>query len=286
MAGKDLKSIVDRIVDLPTLPQVVTTIMGLIEDPNSSAKDINDVMSNDPAMAGKILKLVNSAFYGLPNAVTSIQQSIAILGFNTIKSLAISASVFDLFGDSEEGFSYEQFWTHSVGTATVARYVAGKEPGANQDTAFVVGLLHGMGKLVLDQYAPAEFKEILAKARDGQLGFAQAERSVLETSYADIGYWLTNKWKLAADVQEAIKFQNRIPECPETSRNLAAILAFSSYVCRVKQYGSSGDFNKPALPKSAWEALHIDRDMLPVLIQNIKSELDNANSFLSVINSG
>ena len=103
--ARDLKSIVDRIVDLPTLPQVVTAIMTLIEDPNSSAKDIEGVMGNDPSLVAKILKLVNSPFYGLANKVSSIQQSIAILGFNTIKSLAISASVFDLFGDVREEFS-------------------------------------------------------------------------------------------------------------------------------------------------------------------------------------
>ncbi len=285
MAGRDLKSIVDRIVDLPTLPQVVSTIMSLLDDPDSSAKDINDVMVNDPALAGKILKLVNSAFYGLPNTVSSIQQAIAILGFNTIKSLAISASVFDLFGADDAGFSYEGFWTHSVGSATIAHLFAGKEPGVSKDTAFVVGLLHGIGRLVLDQYAPVEFQEIIAIAKERELPFHLAEKEVIDTSYADIGYWVANKWKLADDVQNAIKYQDRVAECPDEYKSLTAILAFSSYICRLRQYGSNGDFNNPTVPRDAWETLHIEKDDLPALMEQIKEELEKAEGFLSVIKS-
>lgn len=283
MAGVDLKSIVDRIVDLPTLPQVVTTIMSLIEDPDSSAKDINDVMANDPALAGKILKLVNSSFYGLPNRVSSIQQAIAILGFNTIKSLAISASVFDLFGEGNDGFSYEGFWQHSVGTATIAQYLAQREPGVTPEAAFVTGLLHGMGKLVLDQYAPSEFQQILTVAEDHSMAFHEAEQEVIETSYAEIGFWLTERWQLAEEVQQAIRFQDRVEECPESSRQLAAVLAFSRYVCRVKTYGNSADFSKPKLPRAAWDALHIEREKLPHLIEEINQEMIKADDFLSVI---
>lgn len=285
MAGSDLKSIVDRIVDLPTLPQVVTTIMGLLDDPDSSARDVNDVMANDPALVAKILKLVNSVFYGLPNRVSSIQQSIAILGFNTIKSLAISASVFDLFGDGDESFSYEGFWTHSIGTATIARYFGKHEPAINPDTAFVSGLLHNMGKLVLDQYAPMEFQEILARAKAQHISFAKAEQGTIETSYTEIGYWLANKWQLAEDVQNPIMYQNRIHECPEKDRPVTAAVAFASYLCRARNYGTAADFDKPSVPRGAWDTLHIERDKLPVLIEEIDEELERAGSFLSVINS-
>ena len=285
MAGKDLKGIVDNIVDLPTLPQVVTTIMGLLEDPHSSAKDVNDVMTNDPALAGKILKLVNSAFYGLPNPVTSIQQAITILGFNTIKSLAISASVFDLFGEGAEQFSYKGFWTHSVGTATIGHFVARQEPGGRPDTAFVTGLRHGAGKLVLDQFAPVEFQTILETAQQKGVSFAEAEQEVLETSYADIGYWLANKWKLAEEVQIPIQYQNRVEECPEEYVHMTSILAFSIYICRLREYGVNGDCDKPTLPRAAWNNLHLTREDLPALIEQIKEELKNADAFLAVINA-
>ena len=265
-SGSDLKSIVDRIVDLPTLPQVVSTLMSLLASPHSSARDVNEVMSNDPALVAKILKLVNSAFYGLPNRVTSIQQAITILGFNTIKALAISASVFDLFGESEGAFSYEGFWKHSVGTATVSRFLVSRIGGANGDTAFVVGLLHGLGKLILDQYAPTEFQAILKAGAAKSLPFAEAEKQVIQTSYAEVGYWLAKKWQMAEEVQFAILHQNRIAACPEAHRPVAAALAFAAYICRARNYGSNGDFDKPAAPRDAWEVLRIPREELPAMI--------------------
>lgn len=286
MAGTDLKSIVDRIIDLPTLPQVVQKIVGLLDDPASSVKQINEVMSQDPALVAKILKVVNSAFYGLPNRVSSIQQAIVILGFNTVKSLAISASVLDMFGSGEEHFSYEKFWAHSIGTATVAEILADREPMVDRDTAFVGGLMHDMGKLVLDQYASAEFQEILAIAREREIGFAEAEAEVLETSHAEIGYWLAQKWQLEDILANAIRHQHDVADAPdEPSRKLAAVVAFADHIVRLRQYGESGSYGRPALPVAAWEALSIEKDTLPALMKTITAQMHRADEFLAVLES-
>ncbi len=284
MPPKDLKSIVDRIVDLPTLPQVVTKIMALIEDPNSSAKSINDVMSNDPALAGKILKLVNSAFYALPNRVTSIQQAITILGFNTIKSLAISASVFDLFGFGEDAFSYESFWAHSVGCATASGYLA-RRSGFDADVTFVVGLLHGMGKLVLDQYAPVEFQDIIGLARKSATTFSKSEGEVIATTQAEIGYWLACKWKLAENVQLAILHQDNLETAPDTVKVYVAVQQISDYACRKSGLEKPGDFDTPTIPTEALSLIGIDEADLPDELAHISKELERAASFLSVVRS-
>lgn len=286
MGKPKLESIVDQIVDLPTLPQVVMTIMGLLEDPKSNVRDINNIMARDPALASKILKLVNSAFYSLPNRVNSISQAIVILGFNTVKSLAISASILDMFGQGDESFSYEDFWTHSVGVATVASALARRYPNADEDGAFVVGLMHDIGKLVLDQYAPAEFQEILHIAREGQLAFCDAESQVLGTTHAEIGYWLATKWKLDPDIAQAIKCHHHVDIAEnDKTRIMAALCSFSNYVCKMKQYGHSGCFDTPAVPKPAWQALNIVREDLPGIIARINEELERAGAFLSMVNN-
>jgi len=147
---RDLRSIVRDISDLPTLPQVVTRIMSMMDDPNASAEDVNNVLERDPTLVAKILKLVNSAFYGLPHKISSVRQAIVILGFSTVRSLAISAAVFDLFGEgNDEAFSRIKFWEHSIGVASAARLVGRREGGIDEETAFVTGLLHDLGKLVL-----------------------------------------------------------------------------------------------------------------------------------------
>lgn len=286
MGKPKLENIVDQIVDLPTLPQVVMTIMGLLEDPKSCVSDINNIMARDPALAAKILKLVNSAFYALPNRVNSISQAIVILGFNTVKSLAISASILDMFGQGDEFFSYEDFWTHSVGVGTIASALARRYPEVDEDSAFVVGLMHDLGKLVLDQYAPTEFQEILHIARENKLSFHAAEIQVLGTSHDEIGYWLAQKWQLDPSIAQAIRFHHDVdkPE-EEKPRMLATLCSFANYVCKMKQYGNSGCFDAPAVPKAAWQQMRISRDALPGVIASINEEMNRATAFLSMVNT-
>ena len=117
----DRQCLTDRIVDLPTLPKVAARLVRLLDDPRSSAKDISGLMGTDPVLAAKVLKMVNSAFYGLPNRVADVRQAIAILGYATIKGLVVSTSVFGLFAKDRDGFSHADFWSHSLATGLLAR---------------------------------------------------------------------------------------------------------------------------------------------------------------------
>ena len=146
----NLKNIVGRIVDLPTLPKVVSHLLCAVEDPRSSAREINLIMSNDPALAARILKLVNSSFYAMPSPVTSIQQAVVILGFNTVRSLALSASVFDTFA-GKSGFSHENFWLQSLTCALMCENLGARSDCLRIDSCFTLGLLHGIGKIILHE---------------------------------------------------------------------------------------------------------------------------------------
>jgi len=285
--AKNTQAVVNSIVDLPSLPQVVTTLMSLLEDPKTSVRDVNRVLASDPALVAKLLKVVNSAFYAIPARVASIPQAIAILGFNTVRSLAISASVFDLFDEGSEDFSYPAFWTHSVGVAALSRFFAQKTAAAGgavlPDNAFVAGLLQGIGKLILEQYANVEFQEILARAKDGKKSFSETEGTVLDTSYAEIGFWLMQRWKLPEEIQNDIRFQNRVGDCPGEYRRGAAILRFSKYLCRLKGYGAAGDFDeKPALPVEALAALGVTKEAAPGLMEGVPEVFERAEALAAV----
>ena len=193
---RDLKVVVDRIEELPTLPQVAAKIMRLIDDPASSAQDIHKVMSRDTALAGKMLKLVNSAFYGLPHKVSNLNQAIVLLGFNTIKSLALSVSVFGVFGKGRgaRSFDRERYWRHSVGSACIYRVLARKVKMVDPETAFVAGLLHDIGKLVLDQYAAPELGQVIDEAEKRKCAFVEAERALFGTDHSAVGGWLVDRW--------------------------------------------------------------------------------------------
>jgi HD-like signal output (HDOD) protein len=288
---KDSESLVNNIVDLPTLPQVITTLMTLLDDPQSSIRDINNIMGKDQALVAKILKLVNSAFYAIPSRVSSISQAIAILGFKTVKSIVLSAGVIGMFDSDNDDFSYQEFWINSLGVATISRFIIMRlsdDPLSgcavvHPDTAFVAGLLGGIGKVVLDQYANDEFEAVIEKAKAGELSFHQAEKGIIPGSYAEVGYWLVKRWNLSEDIQIPIKFQDRLFECPVEHRSMAAVLSLAKYLCRLKHFGESGDFDHPPAPKAAVQILALTKETLPAVTFGLADEFEKANSFLSMV---
>ncbi len=289
--GKDTETLVRNIVDLPTLPQVITTLMSLLDDPNSSVRDINNVMGKDQALVAKILKLVNSAFYAIPTRVSSISQAIAILGFKTVKSIVISASIIGMFDSDNDDFSYQEFWINSLGVATISRFIIlrlSEDPlsgcGAiHPDTGFVAGLLSGIGKMVLDQYAHEEFVQIIELAKKDKLSFYEAEQTIITGSYSGVGYWLAKRWNLSEDIQIPIKYQDKLDECPPEHRSMAAVLSLAKYLCRLKHYGQSGDFDHPPAPKAAAHILALTKDTLPAITSGLSDEFEKAGSFLSMV---
>ncbi|MCC8189975.1 MAG: HDOD domain-containing protein [Planctomycetes bacterium] len=284
--------LVKSIVDLPTLPQVISTLMAKLDDPESSVRDINNIMGRDQTLVAKMLKLVNSAFYAIPTRVNSVPQAIAILGFKTVKSIVLSASIIGMFDGDDENFSYYEFWANSLGVATISRFILmrlAEDPasgcaGLHPDTGFIAGLLGGIGKVVLEQYCHDDFSRIIVKAKAEKLPFCEAEKAVITTTYASIGYWLAKRWNLSEEVQVPIKFQDRIDQCPAESRSMAAVISLAKYLCRLKRYGQSGDFEEPPRPpKTAALALALTKDTLPMLTSGLAEEFEKAEAFLALI---
>jgi putative nucleotidyltransferase with HDIG domain len=282
--AKDLKSIVSQIDDLPSLPQVVTTIISLINDPNSNAEDLNRALERDPAMVGRILKLVNSAFYGLANRVSSVRQAIVLLGFSTVRSLALSAAIFDFFGQPRnQKFSRVGFWAHLVAVAGLCRLIASRETGLQEEPAFVVGLLHDIGKLVLDRYSPDDFNHVIEMAAKKQTTFLAAEHEVLDTDHAEIGRWLATKWALPEELVLAIANHHKVSQCPESFRRMTAIASFADFLSYRKNVGSPGSHRPPDLDPDAWSLLTINKDDLPKIASEVDSELARSEKLFGLV---
>lgn len=286
------EQLVQGIVDLPTLPQVITTLMSMLDDPDSSVRDINNIMGKDQTLVAKMLKLVNSAFYAIPTRVNSVSQAIAILGFKTVKSIVLSASIIGMFDGDDEDFSYSEFWANSLGVGTISRFIISRlsqDPLSgcavlHPDTGFVTGLLAGIGKVVLEQYCHDDFGQILTRARSEKLPFKLAEQGIIDTSYTSIGYWLAKRWNMSEEVQIPIQYQDDIDSCPAQHRAMAAVLALAKYLCRLKKYGHSGDYDDPPRPpKAAALALALSKDTLPMLTSGLAEEFTKAEAFLNMI---
>lgn len=284
-----IQRLVAKIDKLPTLPVAATKIVQVVNNPNTTARDVNQLISTDQALAAKVLKLVNSAYYGLSNKVASITQAVVILGFNTIKSLALSASVLDSFSSAElSTFKREEFWKHSLEIGVGAKLIANliKVPTKDQEEFFLAGLLHDMGKVVMDQYLHEEFSEVVGLTKDTGCAFLQAEREVLGgLTHADIGKLLAEKWNLPGNLQEAIAFHHDPLQAKNGPHTVA--VHFADILCKSKHIGFSGDYEITGINEQAVDSLKIPPEALEKLIaEDIDREFKNATVFLNMATGG
>ena len=199
-----LKRVVERVYDLPSFPLVIKKLVEVAENPKSSSKDLAKVMETDQGLSTKILKLVNSAFYGFPRPVSSLQHAITLVGYNSVRSLAMSVSVKNIFRDQAKGFNQERFWEHSLASALAARTVAEAGGSAIRDDVFTAALLHDVGVLLEARYFADELGQAIAAVRERGISQSEAEEEVLGVDHCLLGAWLAEKWRLPPTLRESM----------------------------------------------------------------------------------
>ena len=193
-------------VELPALSPAVTQLLKALENPDSSAKDVEVILSRDPAMSAKMLRLANSAYYGRSGQVSKISTAAVVLGFNTIKSLALSASVIQsLHGYGGRVIDQDRFWSHSLACGMAAKTLSPRFPELDPEEAFTVGLLHDLGKLLLGHFLGDEFLACLRDLEQAKQELFVLERERLGVTHADVGAWLARKWTLPETICEPVE---------------------------------------------------------------------------------
>lgn len=196
-----------EIQEISTMPHVMTRIMEIITNENSSATDLADEVSKDTSLTAKILKIVNSAYYGFYREIDKVSDAVVVLGFNEIRRLSLAISVLDIFRGRREGHRL-MFWSHSFICAAMCDILA-KEWRMQDHGAFTAGLLHDIGKPVLDQYFGEMFSAIQACMYERSIRAHEAEGLLYGFDHADIGYWLSERWNLPVGLSEAIHYHHR-----------------------------------------------------------------------------
>jgi HD-like signal output (HDOD) protein len=277
------REIVERVQNVPSLPEVVTQVCRLINDPTSNSQQVHEIVKKDAAMAAKILRMVNSVYYGLTQPVNDLEQALVIVGFKTIRSIALSISVINMFQQQNACFSMKAFWTHSAVSASICRLLANRTGVCDPELAFVIGLLKDIGKLVLVENAPDETRAVIAVAKEYQLSFHQAAREVLQTDDAEIGAWLCEIWQLDPLIIETVRDQHDLSARPR--QQLVAMCNFVDYLCGLKNIRVSGDCAKPELDQRVWDHLGLDKTSLVDVLSLVNDEVDNARALLQLANS-
>ena len=283
---KDIKQVIEKIDKIPTLPLVVTKLTDLIRNPRTSATDVQNVINKDPALSARVLKLVNSSFYGFSERISSVSHAIVILGFNTIKNIALTASVFDVFGKDNGGaddqFDREAFWLHSIAVAGTSRLIAKHFRLQNLEDIFVAGLLHDIGKIILDQYAHDQYEKVIQLVREKDMLIVEAEMQVLDLTHAQVGAWLATRWKLPQALVQMIGLHHK----PELGNDLAKpvfTIHLADIFVRAMGIGSGGDSKIPKVSRQAWNDLEFDMDQAKKIMIQMEKELYDVEQFVKGI---
>ena len=225
---------------MPAFPKSVQKVVQLTSDINSPAKEIVRVIECDPVMTVKILKVINSSFYGLPNKITSVQRAIVHIGLNTIKNLALSvAAIGMLEPNNKSGLNTSDFLLHSLTTAAICKMLAERQGLSQSDCSdyFVAGLLHDFGKIVFAQYLPEAFKMAMQKSKEMHCSLHLTEQEFIGINHAQAGKLLAEKWQLSEPLIEAIAHHHDI----QSSSMMLDTLFAANQISKHMQFGNSGN---------------------------------------------
>jgi putative nucleotidyltransferase with HDIG domain len=281
-----LRETIEGITDLPTLPVVVSRITGQIANPATSAADIGRLIEQDQALTGKVLRLVNSAYYGFPKQIRSVQHAVVILGFNKIKTIIITASVFGAFrGRPQGGLDLRRFWQHALGVAIASKAAAEQFGAAHMaEDAFVGGLLHDVGKIVMDQYHPNIYGPIVKYANDKGILLVDAEAEVMGLTHAAVGEWMTEKWKLPPVIVNMVSDHHK-PASTRERRELIASIHLGDIISRAIGVGSGGDSRIPAIDSVVASSFGLSAFSLDQLLSRAVEEIEKGQEFFTLLAS-
>ncbi len=286
--NQNLQTLLGKIDQLPTLPVIVTEINRLVSDPDSGAKEISNLIKNDIAITAKILKMVNSTNFGFSKRITGVKAAIVALGFKAVEEIAVTIAIFEGLGrDGSVGhFDRRKFWEHSLAVGIAAKIIAPRVGYQNAEHAFMAGLLHDLGRVIMDKYLPDHFTEAIDITSKENLLLYQAEKRVFKCTHAEFGSWLARKWKFSGSICDAIEFHHYALDITRRNVNLdlAGIVHISDILCRAASFGNGGDNRIPEIHPLVAERFKgfLNTD-LTVIFHEIQLEMLKSSSFLKFI---
>ena len=224
--NKELETAIMTAADLPTIPVVAIKVMQLIESERATAQELAKVVASDPAVAARVLKISNSSFYGCQRQIQTLSSAIVVLGFSTLRSLVVAASVKQVY--KPYGLTEKMLWEHSFAAGLAARIIASQSRAANEEEAFLAGLFHDIGKIIMNTLDRVKFQEVMQHCYNEGISFGEAERSIYPFSHDEVGAYVIRKWNLPEVLTTAILQHHRMEFSAEDSPAVIKLTAVTS----------------------------------------------------------
>ncbi len=283
MPATEVQDLVENASELISLPEVSLRVNEMANDPDSTAEAMGKIIAQDPALVARMLKIANSAYYGLATEVDTITRAIAILGTNRIRDLVLSTAASKAFdGIPNDLISMQDFWHHSLYCGLLAQILAKKSNKAKAESIFIAGLLHDIGQLVMFNQLPEKSHEAILLLMEGSedLETYEAERRVFGFDHMQVGAELIKSWNLAPVLRECIEFHHE----PQNAKDYpfeVALINIANAVAVMADFNSvSEDDEIPMIHPLSWELTGLTKDDLPPAIKEAQEEIGEIEAVL------
>lgn len=277
-----VNSALKEISHIATLPEVTLRIIELVEDPNSTAQDLHEVISNDPALCSRILKVVNSSFYGLPGQIASINRAIVMLGLNAVKNIAIAASLAKLFrgGELTPFFSAKELWDHSNAVAIASKMISDRLGMGLGDEAYLAGLIHDIGIMVEMQYDRSNLIDALDRCNADVTGkpgvsLLETEEEVFGANHQDFGKGLCEKWKFPTPFMAAAGFHHNPTQAPTEARKITYVVHAADKIAGMLEGGFRLDNPSVEIQREVLEELKLTQEIIEEIFNGLAEAIND-----------
>lgn len=283
MTKLDINKIIAKVNDIDVLPNVITEIIKTSKNPDSTVADMERIILSDQSLTTKVLRLANSAYYGYARRISTISNATILLGFDTIKSIALASTLSTALSGSFKGYALDEneLWIQSQTCGIICRYLAKKTKSYNAEEAYIAGLLRDIGKTILNQYMIDEYKEVFSLVLKKRVTFSEAEKEVFGFNHAEIGARLAEKWNLPDNLVTAIEFHHE-PDDFENLKdnNLLSLVHIGDAMTMMMGIGIGIDGLTYGLSGKALEYLDIDVNLFKTIISEVADLLKDETSYM------
>jgi putative nucleotidyltransferase with HDIG domain len=285
VSKKDLKEIIENTSDLPELPTVLMEVNRLIRKPTITVNEISNLIVKDPALTSRILRMANSSYYGLSYKVATLSKAISVLGFNIIQNLGITVTIFKMFNKCNPALlNIKGLWHHSLGCAIASKFILKKKSRVLQEKAFLSGILHDIGKVIIAENFPEETNKTLTKLREDEFSTqSELEKDFIGYTHSDFGAFIAEKWQFPPELSIAIRFHHNpqifldnISGDDDHKDTLCLLLAVhaGNQLAKLLNLGKSSDNKVDIIEDLTWEYLNIDSDNIEEVLMDIRDAFD------------
>lgn len=268
MTGKEsveafIEPLFARISEVSSLPDVALQIIEVANDATTEAEDMLMAVRGDPALAMRLMRAVNSSYYGVQNRVADLKQAVALLGFTEIRNLALTADVAPLFQESvgHNDYSRRGLWNHMVASGMVARLIAQTCGKAPPREAYLAGLLHDLGLILIDQYVHAPFCRVI-DALSEETPICRIESQILGFDHTDLGQYVATRWNLPDLLTAVIAYHHAPDQYEGEHRDMVCVVALANFLCHSRGISSLGVCNRPTLPEGLFAQIELKKPQL------------------------